>query len=350
MSDFGAKIHNRLDDARTSVGSKIRNAVTPAGIWAIVRTLLWLAPLTILVWYTAESSNLTRKDFIKDVSIAAPDLNKSVRINDLPDSKISFAVYVTPAQDDQLRALPELIFNISELPESGLTSRSTKDLLLASPAFRNLRINGVVSVSPENLQIVVDTFVEKEVAVVPKDIQNLASAVFDPPTVTIRGPADALRNGGTVEAALDEQEVFKTPGKKDKRPVKLRWTGNGQVQIKPPTVNAEVEIRESDVEYVVPSVPVFATLPIGFNDEWKLTLSPDFVTNVKLLGPEKQIALIRNPEYVLKARLDFVDLELNTLRGGSPVTKRPVFDLPERVRVDGLDRITIECRAAKRGV
>lgn len=350
MSDLGVKIHDRLDDARTTVGSKIRKAVTPGGIWTIARTLLWLAPLTILVWYTAESSNLASKPFTKDIRLVAADGNKSLTMNDPPEGKISFTVYVTREQEDELTALRELKLEISETPESGLTSRRTRDLLLASPDFKRLRVNSVASVSPENLQIMVDSIIEKEVRVVPKDIKNLASAVFNPPTVKIRGPADALRNGGTVEAALDEQDVFATPGKKDPRAVKLRWTGSGDVQITPETVSAEVEIRESDVEYVVPSVPIFASLPLLFSDDFRLTINPDFVPSVKLLGPKEQIDTIRDAKYVPKARLEFTDSELAALRSLETVTKRPIFDLPAGVRVekDQLERMSIECKATPR--
>lgn len=350
MADTGFKFQDRIGDARSTVRDKLRATATPAGIWRIVRTLLWLAPLTILVWYTAESSSRETVPVEKVIKLVASDRNKSISPS---DGKISFTAYVTRPQVDQVKGLGEpLVLTLTNLPESGPTVQRTRDLLVASDALRAINVSSVTAVSPENLQIVVDTIVEKDIAVVAKDIPNLVreSAVFDPPTVKIRGPADALRNGGTVEAALDEQDVFATPGKKDKRAVKLRWTGKGDVQITPATVDATVEIRESDVEYVVASVPVFATLPVGFTDDWKLSLNPDFITNVKLLGPEEQITLIRDAKYIPKARLDFVETEFNTLKGGSSVSKRPVFDLPDRVRVDGLDRMMIECKATKRSL
>lgn len=338
MPDLPFNIRDRFDEARDGLHYRLRGALTLANLWATVKNLLWLAPLTILIWYTAESSRKESRTIAANITVITTDPRRTV-ITAEPQS-IQINARGTRAELERFitAAVPELVLTLSDATQTGLVLGETEPLVQASDPRRESGIT-IVSVAPKQLRLNVDEVVEREVPVTAPAGANLQSATFDPPTVKVRGPSSVLRaaeSTGEVVAVADIESlpILKTPGKKDPIKAAVR-VGVPGVTVAPDTVTAVLDVRESDVAYKIDSVPVFASLPPGVINEFRVTVDPQFVYNVTVIGSPERIAALRSQTGTqVIARIDFLPAEVDAIRSGQSGTKQPKFVLPEGLRVD----------------
>ncbi|MCS7032462.1 MAG: hypothetical protein NZ561_00530 [Phycisphaerae bacterium] len=356
MKELPFRISDRLSEAGPSLLQRLRAQVSLANLWMALRTLAWLAPLTILVWFYAARSISTSYTMDLRLRIQSADPNRHVTIEDPPDGRIKVEIVGPQAEVDRLkRAGTDLNVVLQATQILGAQNPPGPVLLReGTDLFRRANVR-VQRTEPPQVALYVDELVERQVPVrPPESIRNLQSAVFDPPTVTVRAPARrfaaAEAAGGLfAEADLAGLPQLREPGKKDPITVPVRCALGTPT---PGSVVATLDVRSDDVTVMLSSVPVFASVPPSFADEYRLTLNPPFIANVRVIGPPEQIALLqREGGFPYRAQLDFLPSELTQdLPIGRARTKKPTFILPEGVRVDPaeMDRIAVEWSLSRR--
>lgn len=343
MSDLRFNFQDRFGEARDGIRYRIRRTLTVANLLATLRTLLWLAPLTVLVWYTAESSRRDTETLSAEVTVDTPDTNRTVvRVE---PRIIQVQIRGTPSQREQFRARirESLRLTLNDASEIGLVIHPAEPLVAASPTRRESGVT-VQRVTPAELRVTVDEVIQRELVVTPPEsVDNLQSATFDPPTVVVRGPASVIRAveaSGTLVATADiaALPILRTPGKKDPLRVAVRspLLNSPDVTLTPDSVMATLDVRDSDVSFKIDSVSVFASLPAGFLDDYRVAVEPQYIYNVTVYGPPDAIENLR-PQAASQviARIDFLPADVIAIRGGQTTgSKQPRFMVPEGIRVD----------------
>jgi hypothetical protein len=339
MPDLSFNLHDRFGEARDGLRYRVRTALTPANLWAVTKNLLWLAPLTILIWYTAERSRLEDEPFSVELKVRATRADRQV-IGVEPQT-VQLRARGRRNQLEQFRSRlgNGLHLTLEDANEVGVVFREMEQLVNASDARRSSEVL-ISSVTPQRVRLSIDQVVTREVPVSPPPgVDNLQSATFDPPAVTVRGPATWIASAEQVGnlvayADITNLPILRTPGKKNPLNVPVRTPVQG-VSVEPAEVTAALEVRESDVSLRLESVPVFAALPPAIMEQYRVTIEPAFIYNVTVLGPPDRIALLRGQQVSqVMARLDFLPGEVDAIRAGQSGSKRPTFVLPEGLRVD----------------
>jgi len=358
MSQPPFHFHDHLADAGPTLRSWLRETFAPAGLWAIFRTLVWLVPLTILVWFYAARSILAVKPQSVAITVRSGDPARKVTLQD--DSR-RLTVTINGAQarvDALIKTLEEsgeIPIVLEGTPSLGQQSQPAKPLLTQTEPFRSSRV-AIQSVSPPNIELFVDEFAERTVPIrVPKALEGKVAATFEPSDAVIRAPARDIKAAEEnaelfVEADLASLPEIKAPGKKDPIIVSLRSPLGVVAEVRPKSATAALDVASDDVTFELKSVTVFASLPQSFLNNNKVTINPEFVSNVKVTGPQEQIQILQGDGFRPKARLDFTPGELSDATLGKTVPKRPVFELPPGVRVvepDG-NPITVEWSVTRR--
>jgi hypothetical protein len=342
----------------SGLSERLREWLSPAGLLAGLRTLLWLGPLTILIWYYAERSISTKQTMQITVAMRSPQADRVVSLQEPADGQLTIELEGPRADVDALtRGVGHVELTVQSAETIGQQVPPAAALLNDAEPFRSSRAR-VASANPVQLRIYVDEYAEQAVKVtVPESVRNLNAAAFDPPTVTIRAPArelSAAEAAGTlrVEADIANLPQLREPGRKDPVGVRVRTTLGPRATVQPATVTASLEVRSEDVAFTIPSMPVWASLPPTFADQYRVAVQPDTLFNVKVTGPEEAVRQLRENKFPARARLDFTPEEIDAARGGAPALRRkaPAFILPEGVRVEPaeVDRLQIEWTVTRR--
>jgi hypothetical protein len=219
-------------------------------------------------------------------------------------------------------------------------------LLSAQQIFHDYGVT-VKSCSPTNLRISIDDVIEREARVVaPPTVTNLESPpVFDPPTITLRGPKGAIesisrrdeRGKLTIAPDLTGIEDLRLPGVHNLSNLPL-YPANPAITVKTKTVNAVFTIKQSNIDGRLSSVSIFIYAPRSLLDEYKVEFpSGDTLPNVRISGPPDKIkalqegTLAKKPTAMLRISRDDV------ATGGG--RRAPEFqDLPEGVSIQDADK------------
>jgi hypothetical protein len=351
------RLNVSFTSARDSLRDRVRAALTPSSVWATLRTLMWLAPLTILIWYTAETSRYEQRERPIRVRMV-DDRGRNAQLQEPRSGVLTVTFRGQRAALDLLdaRLAQDVDLRLKDTGE-GEVQIPVEPLLRDSPSLRGIRFQ-VVQSNPPVVRLNVEPFEERQVPVrLPGGLQNV-TAQFDPPNVTIRAPASVIRaaeTAGTLAAEADVASLamLRQPGKKDPQQVGLLTplrTADA-VTISPQTVTATLVVGEADETFTIQSMPVFVSAPADFNDEYRVTLEPSSVYNAQVAGPGESVRLLSERKFAPLARVELSAEDINRLRGGQTIAKRPSFVLPDGVRIEAssLESITINCTAQRRG-
>ena len=273
---------------------------------SFLKTLVWVAPLTLLIWIYAEREQVSSKenevipfelvssDATRIATLKGGDRNLLV---DLQGPRARLEVVLEKLrggsfpQGIQIKVDPALTPNAEH-------DVLTKPLLEREAIFRDNGIT-VQRVQPSRLRVTVDRQIEVDARVVaPSDVTNLLPATsFIPATVKVRGPEALLKKGGqpVVYALIAGMDALKTPGEKRvagipiELPAELR---DERVAVVPNEVEATLHVRQSDDQYTYDSITVQAIVPRGLETRYTLEYSAS-LANVTVVGPKEQIDQLR---------------------------------------------------------
>ncbi len=284
--------------------------------WLIdgLKTFLWVAPLTILLWIYAEREQLARQN----------DLSAPIRLDCSSDRVVAL---VSPDEPrvlidmegpraslddvrDKLSAGKARPLNLM-VPDDYQPGREYEMPVverLAKDDFFKSRAIAITRARPATVRIRIE---KKETRNLPVEVNpeqlGVGKATFAPTNVAVEAPASVFGVNETLAVYADISK-FKEPGHyKEKvpitlmrhrrgeppRPPNVRPFGIEQVSL-PREVEATVDIQRSQSE-VLPSIPVLVQLPAGIlsQDLYTIKAQPT-LANVEVTGPPDTVLALQN--------------------------------------------------------
>jgi hypothetical protein len=339
-------------------------------IISFLKTLIWVAPLTLLIWIYAEREQVhTTEDEPIPFELVSNDSSRIVSLkggdrNLMVDLQGPRARVLEVLEKIRGGAFPQ---GIRIEPDPALSANDehdipTKPLLQNNSIFRDSGIT-VLSVRPSRLTVVIDEQAEVEARVMaaPEVTNLLPTTTFNPPVVKVRGPKSLLdkarqaaeQDGGqvVVYAQVGGLEALKTPGEKRVAGIPIeppRALQDERVTIVPTEVDAVLHVRENDDQLTYDSITVQAILPRGLDNKYTPVYDAS-LANVTVVGPKDQIDLLRQPG----APRPLAVFRVSDQDVGDPRAKRVMYlyeGLPPDIRISEKDRDrTIEFELRPRG-
>ena len=215
----------------------------------------------------------------------------------------------------------------------------TISLIANHELFRHNGIT-VTRTQPDTITVTVDEIIERDARVQPAPgTPNLGEAKFDPVLVKLRGPRNVLSPDGDSSPLAVYAHVPATllsqPGQRDADGLELslppELAKEPRLTMVPSRVDATIQVRASDEEWVMPAMTVSLDVPKNVTDKFTVKYETSLY-DVRLIGPKDVIEEMRKPSgpkpYAqLKVTIDDANREeqRRTLR---------FVDLPDGVRVD----------------
>lgn len=353
-----AKTH-RLDYAPPlTVRERLaRHLPTSDGFVDFLKTLIWVAPLTLLIWVYAErEQNVTQAGIIVPIEVRTSDPSRIVTLRGPADKNIVLELSGPRAKLDHIRDLLKpnpkggapLVIDIDPQIGAGENKPLTISQINDNAIFKSNGIT-VKSAQPPYLVVDIDTYEEREIPVAaPPEVAGLLSdqTRFSPDTVKVRAPKALFESQPKqpvfVYADLAKREELKTTtGQLKLESVPVYWgsgSGRENVHLSPATVTANLDIKQRDIEYTIPSVAITKETPLGFEENSTVKYEQT-ISNVVVTGPREQIELLKK-DFKVKAVLEITNFDK-----GVKNLKRPLqFKLPPGVSLttDSLKRANWE--------
>jgi hypothetical protein len=342
----------------------VADSFSAEAVLSFLKTLAWVAPLTLLIWIYAEREQVTPRDNnILPFKIVSPDPNKtavnvkagqsSPLIVDLEGPRARVESVLQQLRGGEFPEGLEITIDRNLPPKEH--TLPTLSLLADLSIFRD---NGITvrRVVPAQLDVVVEELVDREARVMaPPSVSNLEpSTTFDPPTVRIRGPVTTIRKAEeaaekagrplAVYARLQGNEALKTPGTRDvtgvplELPTELADPDRPAYLVDRKEVNASLHVRAADDEWTMPSMTVRIDAPMGFHETYTLGNTRPSVLNVKLIGPKSTIEQMKRPDFKPQPYAQLAVSSEDAAVGAPKSRKLRYVDLPPGVRVADPDR------------
>lgn len=344
-----------------------RDAFSRESLVSSLKSLGWVAPLTVLIWIYAEREQLsTLKNFSIPFEIKSSDPRQVITVLRPDNAVVSADVRGPRARLDQLRDLfsargTDAAARIEIDPRNIGVGRQTigAERIEADPRFQEYGID-LNNIQPRLIEIEVDELVDRQVDVrVPENVPNLAGAVFEPNKIKVTVPKsqlDKLR-GAPLVAYADFASVpqIKTPGRHEKVPVRVIVPAVSRAQLATPTVNATFEVRQTETSYTIDAIPLSVSYARSVEDQGlRAELSEDSIPSVTVIGPAETIRAIKEAiekgdladNDQPKAILEVID---DNAPEGTPRSRAPRYLLPPGVRVSPEDaKRTVEFSLVRR--
>lgn len=320
---------------------------TPFGqrVYEVIRNLMWVIPLTVLVWLYAEHEAIQPEQVITaSVIVHSERTDRIVTPATSADRVLSINIKGTRIRMQQVR--DELtkkqgleIVAPAQL-ELGQVALPAVEAVNANPIFLQRGIT-VTSCTPSTLILQVDELVPAMEfrPEVPQEITSRLDgpAVFDPPAVTLSGPKRLLvgvEPPVEVIADITQQMLPKVGGEILAVPLRLK-AASELIKITPPTVTARVKLRSAAVSYMINSVAVFTVGPPALFDKYRVNFpAGSFLSRVTVVGPQDEINKISSGEFIPKALLEVTQQDAIARLPRSPSQ----YILPEHVTVSDEDK------------
>ena len=320
-----------------------------------LKSLAWVAPLTLVIWIWAEREQLvTMTNQQLTIQARSTDPTRVVRFVDLMTGQPSLRTIVhadlkgPQGAIDKVRDSIEATGSAVEIEvdhniPDGIHPISISELINNAARFKANGVS-VSNVMPHELTVRVDPVKEMLVRVTPPpSVTNLtAPPVFTPAEVRVSGPRsvldDAQRDGRLqVFAQLDRFRELSQPGHKTLSSVPLKVSlPDPDVHVLTAVVSAEVDVREKDIQGTIPYVRLLAAYPlIGASRQFEAVPSTPAPTlpNVPVVGPKEIIDQLVKDKYEPRPTATF---EVNLNDTANPDAERSAtlkYELPEGVHL-----------------
>lgn len=317
------------------------------------KSLLWVVPLTVLIWIYAEREEdvtVNGVPVVLDVRSSEPRMfvrlasrNPTIQVDlkgrQVDVEQIKDWLQTTPASIEVARNLTPgehqiyLQFELNQLPR-----------------VKNKGVT-ISNCTPAEVTVDVDEIetIDVDVKARPEDSKTLGSPIFNPARVKISAPRRLIRQaqqdtGGQGLVAYANFAAFKQlmlePGKHSLSAVPVVPSiGIEDSHVQPDAVSAEVDVTDkAERTITLPYLRVLAASPRDAGtraDQYKPYFDPT-LTNVTVTGPEQQIALLQDPNYApTPAPAAIFEVNYNDIENPAPA---PImFQLPPGVHVSEKD-------------
>lgn len=309
-----------------------------------LKQLMWVAPLTMLIWIYAERAQQVPDTIRVTIAAASSDPKTAVRLVDPPDGSVLMNITGPRSRIDELHRTVEsrptpVRFEVPPGLPTGLQHLlEVQQAVQMDSRFAGVTVTGS---QPPRVNVAVDRL---EVMTVPvrlrqEDGTTFEKAVFVPATVKVSVPAktfsEALKSNIVAYADLSKFPDM-TPGpKSDVRgiPVKIDKAENlPDVTVEPSTVSVSLTVRPKNALLTIPSLNIkeedeAPVLRNGVDVKFERTVLAD----VKLEGPPDSIASIDLQKLDASVRA-VVTLTAADFNQTGPIKKEIRLDLPPGVR------------------
>src|SRR5262245_39721021 len=308
---------NKARDQFGRVGRWLAECFERDNLVAGLKTLLWLVPMTVLIWIYAEREQVRPlNDQTIPIDVRSNDPNLYVKLmlsgseksimGDLSGPRSKLDELLTAIEPQEGKA--SVVVTIPDgLSPGQIHEPEIAQLLNNHPMFQRRGIT-VSNCKPSNIKVFVDKFEEHELEVTKlESISNLASEpIFEPKMVRVRAPASAwasakqsgalrlvadlagsgqLQNEGTHEATV---RVF------------VPNLSSDRTDYDPPKVKATFEVRASTREGILRQVPVHSSMPIEMQNKYTVQGCPVLIFNVRISGPADKVTELERPDSPIK--------------------------------------------------
>jgi hypothetical protein len=332
-----------------------RRNFTRDSVLDFVKTVIWVAPLSVLIWIYADQNTSTeepRQPIGFEIVLNDPSRVVNVMIPERTVvAKIKASRSRLKAVQDELRTKVIRI----ELKKDAPFGTQNYDLTQAiqnAPLFQEYGVS-VSNLMPATVPIEIDRLEKVTVPVVPPDdATNLVRApIFEPREVTLTAPSEAIKrarqSGQTLQAIADfSQNVeLRQPGTHE-GVVPIRASVYGEhIVLDKATVTVAMEIKANDKQHTLRYVPVRIMGSKAYLDEVTVECN-DTLSNIRVYGPADQIDRLTSSDP--NTRFDYY--AVLTIDSVDTSTSKPLsFHLPPGVNVNPEDaQKPFEYRVVKR--
>jgi hypothetical protein len=332
----------------------LRRNTSRDAIVSSVKTLAWVAPLTLLIWVYAEREQETPLPSVPIlISVKSSDPNRVVKLVRDGDRVVMGDLRGPRSSLDIVRG--ELAKNDKaiqiDVPSSFQPGLRDIDVTLQIPNNPLFVDNGVKvdAIHPQSVQVMIDTLdsVEVPVEVRPSDSAALAShPVFTPAVVKITAPHSVVENYQAkgemkVYADLAMLDVLQQPGTHDNvaniplvTPVQ-----DENMTLSQSTVKGSIEVKAADARDTLNSLPVWVGGAPPVMRDYEVQLTQPVITNVTVIGPADKIQELMKPDSTLRAeaRAWLIITSSDTRNIGTVQSKKLLYVLPKGVSVSPQD-------------
>jgi hypothetical protein len=341
-------------DLMVGVRSWARHTFSVASLISGLKSLLWVAPLSVIIWIYAEQQDISGVSATIAINVHSSDPTRVVHLVDPADAKLTVEMEGT---NDNLQHIRDQLASSStervDIPQSILATAGNQTvpatIVSDLDVFRSHFIT-VKSVLPRDLVVAVDVLkpVELTVEASPDGKAFSAPPVFTPRKVQAMVPESLIQPAKAAGkfvayAKLEEAKEPLMPGANDLTAVPVSVTFGDNISVTPSAVSAHVEIKKSDVTGQVPSIPIWAIYPPTIEDTYKAVYDPQTLTKVVITGPEELVNKLVNQTYSPFPKATFEVSPLLSGGVGAEQQARLHFDppLPPDVHVSPDTQMTI---------
>jgi hypothetical protein len=291
-----------------------------------LKELMWVAPLTALIWVWAEREQTSKVTVQFRVDVRNVDPRFLVQLRDA-DGRVRPDLQVRAELEGPHARVEEVVQKLAgtALPVDVDTKLGPG---IHSVSLGGLGNNPLIEKSgltlrmplPREAQVSIDAMTQRDVEVrADPNVTNIEpNAIFEPRKVRVNGPESLLR--GATLVAYAKIPAQHDPGVRDIPGVEVVLPfSDAHVTISPPVVSAKVEVKNPEIAGVVNAMPVWAVYPPGKPwDEFK----PEFdstISSVKIIGPAQTVEQVNLGNFAPKPK---AILDLGAI--DPPIGSKPV--------------------------
>jgi hypothetical protein len=305
-----------------SIRAWVRNTFEKEQLIAGLKSLAWVAPMTVIIWVYAEREQTSKQPVQFRIEPRNNDKDRLVEIlGPGADGKLS-AIFTVRAdlagpnkgveqEKEKLEGGGGLQIEIPESLGPGDHQIPLASLLVNDPTFEKegLTPSGIL---PAQVTVHIDEIRQDDATVVARStVTNLDGPPrFTPATIAVVGPKtalDAARHDGRL-VAYAELPPLTDPGQKTISNVPITVPINDpHIRLSTSAVSALVTVKDPTVEGTLQGVPILAAYPPG--DLWdknKATYETT-LSDLKVNGPADIIEDVKKPDSMNKPKV-FLDL------------------------------------------
>jgi hypothetical protein len=326
-----------------------------------LKSLVWVAPLTLLIWIYAEREQQKDQAATFQVEVRSGSPNQVARMADQGGAQaatVSAVLHGPKARlgevMDSLRAGVPIQVTIDAGRQPGLHDVEILQLIQRDPRLRDNNVT-VTEIQPRMLRVEVDALQEQtlDVKVDPNVRLRLnADPLFEPPQVRVSAPTAAFQKAMMAKRPLYAVATLPpealTPGRHG--PVSVRVTvpalGDPDVTLRQANVMATIDVGEAEEVYKIPSLPVFMVVTGETSDAYHVTYNPKFVPSVPVYGSPEKIQQLRANQLSPKPEARFSITNADALAGKG--TQPLEYVLPEGITMRDEDKQKVTFEVTRR--
>jgi hypothetical protein len=278
-----------------------------------LKTFLWVAPLTALIWIYAEREQIDRVEVRVPIQLVSKSSDRIITIVSPTDRMVSLDIQGPRASVNELRDVlakaPLEVYIPSEVGYKG--DISLAEPITKSDLFKTYAVTVAAARPP--VEIKVEAKAARRIPVKPRPQDKFVTSVtFEPETVVVEGPKDTL-DGIKPENLVAQADLSEFaslgPGSyvRDNVPISLASPTLEGVTMRN-TVRAKVEISKS-APYPIPPIPIVLQINgrVLSDDKFKISTTQDTLNNVEVSGPVDKLDLLRQKNFPAAVVVDMTD-------------------------------------------